>query len=123
MSQRRCKYIKGDCSAVTEPTARQCLACTCTGMAENIKALAKLLPENERGETLLLILERLAASVKGLRVFIEQNYPDEVKKLRAKTQPVPGGEQVGSTNTIISLFRCRNFCGNLRGATMGDIEE
>ena len=98
MSQRRCKYIEGDCLEVTEPTACQCLTCTCSGMAENIKALTKLIPQNERGMTLLLILERLAARVKGLHVFIEENYPEEFKELIAKIQHVPGGEQIGGSS-------------------------
>ena len=88
--------MEGDCLEVTEPTACQCLACTYSGMAENVKALAKLVPQDGLGNILFSILENLAVRVKGLRAFIEQNYPEEVEKLRAKTQPVPGGEQVGS---------------------------
>jgi len=88
--------MKGDCLEVEEPTAFQCLACTYSDMAENVKALAKLVPQDGLGNILFSILENLAVRVKGLRAFIEQNYPEEVKELRAKTQPVPGGEQVGS---------------------------
>jgi len=98
MSQRRCKYIEGDCLEVTEPTACQCLACTYSGIAENVKALTKLVPEDERGTIFLLMLLNLATRVKGLRVFIEKNYPEEVKELIAKIQHVPGGEQVGGSN-------------------------
>jgi len=84
MSQRRCKYIEGDCLEVTEPTACQCLACTYSGIAENVKALSKLMPQDELGAILLIVLANLATRVKGLRVFIEKNYPEEVKELIAK---------------------------------------
>jgi len=98
LSQRRCKYMEGDCLEVTEPITWQCLVCIYSGMAENIKALTKLIPQNERGAILLLILVRLVARVKGLHAFIEQNYPEEVKELITKMQHASGGEQVGSSS-------------------------
>ena len=90
--------MEGDCLEVTEPTACRCLACTYSGMAEDIRALSELIPQNERGIILLLILVRLAARVKGLHVFIEENYPEEFKELIAKIQHVPGGEQIGGSS-------------------------
>ena len=90
--------MEGDCLEVTEPTACQCLACTYSDMAEDIRALSELIPQNERGTILLLILVRLVARVKGLHAFIEQNYPEEVKELQAKTQHISGGENVGGSS-------------------------
>ena len=84
--------MEGTCLEVKEPTACQCLTCTYASMAENVKALAKLVPNGELGTILLTILANLATRVKGLYAFIEQNYPEEVKELKVKAQHTSGGE-------------------------------